>query len=65
MTLTEAQDIVSDQMDCILRCFKPGAKITVTVRTPGYPDRDFCMTNDDLPEVKKLIDRHIAADAQL
>jgi hypothetical protein len=62
MTLAEAQYIVSDHMTDILRCFKPGAKITVTVRTPDYPDRDFLMTNDDLPEVRKLIERRISAD---
>lgn len=41
---------IGDHMDAILRLFKPGAKITVLVRTPDYPDgsRDMLMTSDDI-----------------
>lgn len=42
-------DLIADCMDTILGRFKPGAKITVYVRYPEYPDgsRDMVMTSDD------------------
>ena len=46
-----AAERVQDSMDEILANFRPGAKITVLVRTPGKPTADFCMTSDDLDEV--------------
>jgi hypothetical protein len=47
---------VSDHMDRILQCFKPGAKITVIVRSPEIPgDTDFILTNDDLEHVVMAI----------
>ena len=49
---------VSDHMDRILQCFKPGAKITVIVRSPQIPgDTDFILTNDDLEEAVTAIRR--------
>ncbi len=51
-----AQD-VQDHMDAIIGNFKPGAKITVLVRTPGKPTADFCMTSDDLDEVAAMVQR--------
>lgn len=37
-------------MGRIMKLFKPGAKITVIVRTPGCPGRDFIMSDDNLEE---------------
>jgi hypothetical protein len=50
VTLDRVQEITSDCMARIQRCFKPGAKITVLVRTTSHPDgsRDFVMTDDDI-----------------
>lgn len=47
-----AGEKVADHMDAIAALFKPGAKITVLVRAPGFPDgsRDFVQTNDTLDE---------------
>lgn len=56
-----AQVNVADHMDSILRVFKPGAKITVIVRRPGQPEQDFLMTDDDLEEVSRLIERRRVA----
>ena len=39
---------VQENVDDILALFKPGAKITVVVRHPGYPERDFMMTGDTI-----------------
>ena len=51
-----ASDKAADHMDRILRLFKPGAKITVIVRSPLVPgDTDFIMTDDDLTEVRAAI----------
>ncbi len=57
MQLEDATYITAEAMDAILKCFKSGSKITVLVRTPGFPDRDFCMTDDSLPEVAQMIER--------
>jgi hypothetical protein len=49
---------VSEYMDKILKLFRPGAKITVLVRSPQVPgDADFILTNDDLTEARKAIQR--------
>lgn len=57
MTLDELRDEVAGHMDEIVALFKPGVKITVVVRTPGFPDRDMLMTDDDLAEVRAMIER--------
>ena len=59
MTLTEVQETVGQHMDSILECFKPGCKITVLVRTPDHPDRDFMLTSDDPKEAIAMIERRI------
>ena len=48
---------VQFNMDRILTNFKGDVKITVLVRTPGKDTADFCMTNDDLAEVEKMVRR--------
>jgi hypothetical protein len=51
-----AADKAADYMDHILKLFKPGAKITVIVRSPLVPgDTDFILTDDDLTEVRAAI----------
>lgn len=55
--LQRAAERVQDNMDSILTNFKPGAKITVFVRTPDKPTADFCMTSDDLDEVIAMVQR--------
>lgn len=58
------QQEVADPMDNILKMFKPGAKITVLVRAPGYPDRDFCMTNDSPAEAIEMLTRRQEAEKE-
>ena len=48
---------VQENVDDILACFKPGAKITVVVRHPGYPERDFVMTGDTLDGAIEALQR--------
>jgi predicted regulator of Ras-like GTPase activity (Roadblock/LC7/MglB family) len=55
--LQRVAEDVQEHMDAILANFKPGVKITVLVRAPGLPDRDFCMTNDDMDEVIAMATR--------
>ncbi len=55
------QRTVAGRMEQIVDCFKPGVKITVLVRSPGFPNRDFLMTADDLDEVISAVDRRKAA----
>ena len=51
-------------LDKIAELFMPEVKITLVVRTPEMEDRDFTMSNDDLKEAIKTIERRIAADEQ-
>lgn len=46
--LAQVQEAVARHMDDIADYFKPGVKITVIVRSPGFPERDFVMTTDTL-----------------
>lgn len=63
MSLSDVQEMVADHMDEITAMFKPGVKITVLVRVPNLPDRDFMMTNDDHAELIKMIERRAKAEA--
>ncbi|MBK0024145.1 hypothetical protein IAE29_21935 [Ochrobactrum sp. S46] len=57
MTMDEVVRATETAMDEILSCFKPDSKITVLVRSPRKPNSDFCLTNDELPEVAEMIKR--------
>jgi hypothetical protein len=57
--LERAQECVAEHMDAISTLFISGVKVTVIVRTPDFPDRDFMMTSDDLREVIALIERRL------
>lgn len=49
-SVQNVSEIVADHMDAILKCFKPGALITVLVRRPDRPDgsQDAVLTNDTI-----------------
>lgn len=55
--LEHAQEHVADCLDRIKIAFKPDAKVTVIVRSPGNPNRDFVMTDDEWSEIKAAVDR--------
>lgn len=57
MTLSEVQAEVAAHMDDIVSLFKPGVKITVMVRTPGFGERDFMLTDDTIAELRAMLDR--------
>lgn len=56
-TLKIVQHQVGAHMDKILKLFKPGKKITVLVRSPGFPEQDFCLTDDEDAEVAAMVAR--------
>jgi hypothetical protein len=60
MTLEDVGALVADRMDEIHTYFKPGVKVTVIVRSPGFPSRDFMMTSDEIPELQALLERRAA-----
>ena len=62
--LRNTYEIVSEHMNSIIDLFRPGVKITVLVRTPDHPDRDFMLTSDDPVEALAMIERRISAGAQ-
>lgn len=47
LKLLYAEERVGECMDEILQIFKPGCRITVAVRTPNFPSRDFLMTSEE------------------
>lgn len=60
LSLIDTQYEVAKRMEQITKCFKPGVKITVLVRSPGFPSRDFMMTDDLIPELHAMLDRRDA-----
>lgn len=52
-----AAEVVAEHMDAIMTLFKTGAKITVLVRAPDFPDgsRDFVQSNDVLGEAIRAL----------
>lgn len=62
--LEEVQQTIGRYMELIVGCFKPGARITVIVRMPGFPDQDFCMTSDDPQQAIALLERRIKQASQ-
>jgi hypothetical protein len=58
--LQHASQRIAGLMDEIVACFKPGVKITVLVRTPDHPNRDFCMTDDNMDEAIAMLHRRKA-----
>lgn len=48
---------ISDHLNEISTLFKPGVKLTFLARTPGKPDCDFLMTNDNTNKIEAAIKR--------
>lgn len=59
--LDEVRETVARYMDEITSMFKPGSKITVLVRAPGFPNRDFMMTDDEFSELIAMLERRSKA----
>lgn len=57
MTVDDVREEVAGHMIRIVSYFKPGVKITVLVRVPDFPDRDFMMTDDEIPALREMLDR--------
>lgn len=55
--LETVRQIVAGHMEDIVGCFKPGVKITVLVRVPDHPTRDFMMTDDTTDEIIAMVKR--------
>jgi hypothetical protein len=53
----EVADQVAHHLDQIHRLFKNGVKSTLVLRTPGLPERDFMLGNDDIDEAIKALER--------
>ena len=66
MTLEEASEEVSDCLDRIKACFKPGIKVMVLVRTEGDIEgkRDFVMGDDTPQEAMNMLARRMAEYAR-
>lgn len=62
LELLHVQQAASDHLDEIKVMFKPGVKVTLLVRTPTHPDRDFVMTDDDMAEAVAMLERRAKAE---
>ena len=57
ISIEEVNKRVSGLLNEIAQSFVSGVKITLLVRVPGNDDADFLLTNDELSEVSKAIER--------
>jgi hypothetical protein len=48
MTIGEVHLEISDRCLEVARLFKPGAKVTILIRTPSLADGDMVVTDDDI-----------------
>lgn len=55
--LSYVKSEIAAYMQKIAYFFKPEVRITVLVRSPGYDEQDFMMTNDDIVEIAKMVER--------
>lgn len=53
---------IADHLADIESYFKPGAKLTLLVRHPGFPERDLIVTNDDFDELIAMVRRRKDAE---
>ncbi len=57
-------ELVQEHLDDISALFRPGAKVTLIVRHPGYPKRDFVITGDDWEGVAEVVERSKRREAE-
>ena len=56
-------DEIADHLADIERLFKPGARLTLVVRRPNFPEQDVVVTNDLIGDAIEAMRRRMAADA--
>lgn len=47
----------TEHLEQISQLFKDGAKVTLIVRTPGFPERDVLLSDDTLEGANEVIER--------
>jgi len=47
----------SEHLEQIQSLFKDGAKVTLIVRTPGFPERDVLLSDDTLEGAGEVLER--------
>lgn len=47
----------SQHLEAVAALFKPGAKITLIVRRPGFPDQDYLLGDDTIEGAIELLER--------
>lgn len=57
MNITDMQDEVSVALNQLRRCFVSQMQLTFIARLPGNDDADVLISNDDLFEIHKLVER--------
>jgi hypothetical protein len=59
--LEEVTQEANGLLNRIHALFKPETKITLLVRTPGHDEADFSLSNDDLTEAIRALERRLRA----
>lgn len=59
--LDQLHNDLSDDLDRVLRRFKPGVKVTLVIRDPNNTERDVVIGDDDLDGAIEAIRRRVAA----
>lgn len=60
--LTQLHADLAEHLEQIQQLFRPGAKVTLVVRNPGYGDAGVVIGDDDLDEAVKEIRKRQEAD---
>lgn len=55
----QLHDNIAPLLDAARKHFVPGVKMTLIVRSPGHDDRDIIISDDELPEVRKVVERKL------
>lgn len=57
MTLEEAHETVAEALNALRPIFIAKAELTFIMRIPGNSEGDMIITNDDLSELRELVER--------
>ncbi len=55
---------IHKHINAICSYFKLGARVTILARIPGNNDADMVLTQDDIPELIKLLERQLKSDGK-
>lgn len=64
MNVVEMHREIANHASKIRHLFKPGAKVSIVVRNPSLPDGDVLVSDDQIDDVKRALDRLATKEVQ-